>query len=169
MAKTPNITEAGDLVKTKFAEKSIVDGKLTIAFGNGEVREIALDDIPTELHPDLAMHGLSQKIGDSYASAKGDYTYAIAQTERLIEQLKNGEMRASRGTGESKPKTGELAAAVARFKNVSIEVATQALESKTDEEKKLIRNNANIKLIIQQMRLEKAQKAADAAGDELDI
>lgn len=159
------INEAGDLVKTKFAEKTIIDGKLSIAFGNGTVVSVSLDDIPEELHVDLALHGLSQKLGDSYAGAKGDYEFAIKNVTQVVEQLKSGEWRASRGSGESKPRVGELAAAVARVKGISVDEALKVIDALDDESKKAVRNHAQIKLAISQIRVEKAQEAAAKAGD----
>lgn len=164
MAKA-EISPSGELKKTKFADKSIDNGKLSIAFGNGEVVSVALDEIPEELHTDLAMHGLSQKLGDSYAGAKGDYAMAIKNVTQVIEQLKAGDWRASRGSGESKPRVGELAAAVARVKSISVEEAMAILDTLDDEAKKTVRNHAQIKLAIQQIRTEKAVEAAKKAGD----
>lgn len=151
--------------KIKFAEKSIVDGTLTVAFGNGDTLSIALSDIPEELHADLALHGLSQKIGDAYAGAKGDYAFAFAAASKVAEQLKNGEFRASRGSGESKPRVSELAAAVSRVKDISLEEALTILENLDDDAKKAVRNHPQVKLAIQQIRLEKASKEAEKAGD----
>lgn len=161
----PEIDSEGNLKRTKFAEKQIEDGKLTIAFGNGEVVAISLDEIPEELHRELAMHGLSQKIGDSYAGAKGNFESAIASASGVIEQLKNGEWKATRAAGESKPRIGELAAAVSRVKKIGEAEALALIDKLDDDAKKAVRNHPAIKLAIQELRTEKAKAAAEKAGE----
>lgn len=161
------VSESGDLVKTKFSDKSIENGTLTIVLGNGKSFSISKDEVDASIHDDVFMHGLSQKIGDSYASAKGDYAFAEENIQRVIDQMKNGEWRAARasGGGESKPRITELAEAIAQLKGVPVDAAVAALATKSEDEKKAIRNNAKIKLIIQQIRTAKAAKAAEKAED----
>jgi len=161
----PAIDEKGNLKTIKFAEKSIDNGALTIAFGDGKTVSVSLDDLSEEIVRDLALHGLSQKVGDSYASAKGDYGFALTAATKVIDQLKAGEWKAARGTGESKPRIGELAQAVARIKKITETEALALIEKLSEEDKKAVRNHPGIKLAIQQIRTEKAQKAADAAGE----
>lgn len=165
MAKLPAIDEKGDLVKTKFASKNTDNGVLTVTFGNGTVLTCALDDIPAELHRDLAMHGLSQMVGDSYASAKGDYAFATEQAQKKIDALLGGQLSQSRGSGESKPRVGELAKAVAKFKDLTEDAALELLGKLDEEKKKAVRNHPGIKAIIAEMRAASAKAAAEKAAD----
>lgn len=172
MAKNslPEVDANGDLKKTKFASKSINDGTLTIAFGNGKSLSIKLADVPEDIVNDLALHGISQMVGDSYAGAKGDYDFAIKQAEAKINRILSGQLEATRGSGESKPRIGELARAIARVKNISEAEAIAILDAIPDDDagnetRKQIRNHPAIKLEIQKMRTAAAEAAASKAGD----
>src|SRR6185312_6660055 len=88
------------------------DGHVTFAFGNGESISLSPAELPEEQQENLLRHGLVQKVRDSFASAKGDFAFAKGAAEKVINQLRNNQWTASRGSGDSKPKTGELVAAL---------------------------------------------------------
>lgn len=174
----PLFAMAGEAVaepkKTKFAEKEYdMDTKVvTITFGNGQVVDFDLNKVSQEVRDQLALHGASQKIGDSYAGVKGNFAEGVANAKDVVEQLYAGVWRASR-EDDARPRLAELAAAIARIKSVPLESATAAVEKGTDEQRKTWRSNAKVKAVIAQIRAEKAAEAlqaAEASGEQaLDI
>jgi hypothetical protein len=140
----------------------------------GEVIEFDTSELSAEMRDTLMLHGLNQKLGDSIASIKGKLAKergcetkevpdtdvlpaAIEALNDLWTQLKNNDWRAARGEGESKPRIGEVATALARLQNIAVEAA-QALVAQVDKEKLAKwRAHPQMKLAIAQIRQEKAQ------------
>lgn len=150
----------------KFAKKEYdLDTKVvSIEFGNGEVLELNCGELSPEMQSQLMLHGAAQKIGDSYAGVKGNFSEGIANAKGVIEQLRAGEWR---GAGdEARPRLAELAEAISRIKGAPLEKATAAVEKATDEQRKQWRSNAGVKAMIAKLRAEKAAKALEAAGDQ---
>src|SRR5215831_18136996 len=71
-------TPASGREKVAKKDYDVGTGDLSVLFGDGTKREVNLGEIPQHVVTQLAMHGLSQKLGDSYASVKGDVQKAIA-------------------------------------------------------------------------------------------
>jgi hypothetical protein len=139
--------------------------------GQGPVL-IALADFSEDVQLHFALHGISQKLGDSYSSAKGVVGDAMRFFEQTLAQLKAGDWRAARGEGESKPRTTELAAALARIKNQDIDTVAKQLAALTEEQRKAFRSNDRVKAVIAVIRAEKAQAKLDKmeeGEDELDL
>jgi hypothetical protein len=158
-------TKAVPEVKTpKFCEKSSENGVLSFKFGNGTVLTLDLSEVPEETQDDLRDHGALQKIGDSYASAGGDFAFAIASASKVIDNLKNGLWGSARAAGEGKTKIGELATALAQLQSKPVEEVTIALEAATDEQKKALRAHPAIKAKIAELRAIKAAEALAKAG-----
>jgi len=159
-----------EVAKVKFAKKEydMDTGVLEIAFGNGEVKEFDSASLPEEIRKNLMLHGLSQKLGDSYAGVKGNFAEALANVAAVFDSLKNGDW--STAGDEARPRLAELAAAIARIKSVAIEKATAAVEKATDEQRKSWRGNAEVKAAIAAARAEKAAAAlAGAPKQELQV
>lgn len=159
--------------RIKVAEKDYDEesGTFSIVFSDGAESEVELDSLPQNIVRLLALHGLSQKLGDSYASVKGDVASAKEKYQAVLEQLRAGEWRKTRAEGESGgARVTELAAAIARFRNAPIEKANAVVAAATPEQKKAWQANAQIKAIIATIRAEKAAakaaKAQAATGDE---
>lgn len=160
-----------EVKKPKFAEKEydMDTGLVSITFGNGKTVDFDLNRASEEIRKQLALHGASQKIGDSYAGAKGNYSEAVQSAQDVIDQLYAGVWRAAR-EDDARPRLAELAEAIARIKQVDLEKATAAVEKGTDEQRKSWRSNAKVKAVIAQIRAEKAAKAleeAEKSGEQL--
>lgn len=158
----------------KVATKVLdLDSKLVeFTFDGMDPIQVAIGDFSKDVQLHFALHGISQKLGDSYSSCKGVVADAHAAFQATLEQLKNGEWRAARGEGESKPRSTELAAALARIKNISVEDAAKALDEASDDQKKALRSNERVKAVIAVLRAEKAQAKlekldAEGGGDEI--
>lgn len=160
-----------EAAKKKFASKEydMDTGLVVFTFGNDKSVEIDSNRIPEETRKQLMLHGISQKAGDSYAGAKGNYAEAISAVESIRDQLYAGVWKAAR-EDDARPRLAELAEAIARIKSVALEAATAAVEKATDDQRKTWRSNAKVKAVIAQMRAEKAAKALEEAGEqELDV
>lgn len=153
--------------KIKFCEKTSEGSVITFKFGNGTVRVWDLDTLPEQTQADLMVHGGLQKGGDSYAGAAGDYGYAIEQLDKVWNNLSSGMFNASR-TGTGGPKTGELAAAIAKLQGMELADAQGIVDALDDATKKAVRANPEVKACIAEMRAaaaaEAAKKAREAAG-----
>lgn len=159
--------------KIKFCEKSFEAGVLSFKFGNGEHLTLDVTTLDEEIQQELMGHGALQKIGDSYAGAAGDYKFAIAAANKVIENLQAGQWKAAREGGEGKPRTTELAEAVARIKGMELAAATEIVNALSDDQRKALRAKDKVKAVIAQIRFEKAQakaeKSSGEAGDDLGI
>lgn len=160
-------TAAAEVKPVKFCDKEYnEDGSAEFKFGNGTVVSVNVNDFDEEIKFNLMMHGLMQKIGDSFAGAKGDYAIGVGSAEKVIAQLQAGQWTASRASGEAKPKTGELVTALANLKGLEPEVVAVAVEKATDEQRKAWRKHPAIAAEIARMRAEKAAKRAAEATTE---
>lgn len=149
----------------------------------GEVHVISAADVPgfvpgtvgAALH--ALLHGISQKVGDSYANAKNaadPVAWAQDQVKTLISSIKQGIWNAGR-TGEGAVRVSLLARAMHRIKlaggEESTELEAQAfVDSLTKEQvaefkskKKIAREMDKIRLEDAKAKLERAEKRA-AAG-----
>lgn len=151
--------------KAKFCEKefSVEENSVSFSFGNGTMLELALGELSPEIQKRLMLHGALQKIGDSYAGAKGDFGSGIKDAQAVIDGLKSGTWRSAAGEGEGKPRLGELAEAISRIKNLPLDKVMPAVEKADEKTRKDWRSNAKVKAVIAQIRAEKAQKDLEAA------
>lgn len=143
-------------------------------FTGKEPRLVKLEDFSPEIQLHFALHGMSQKLGDAYSSSKGDVDAAEKMFNDTLAQLVAGDWRAARGEGESKPRTTELADAIARIKGVDVAVVQEGLKTATEEQLKTMRSNERVKATIAIIRAEKAQARlakldAEGGGDDLGI
>ena len=72
------------IAKVQWSE---AEDALVFTFANGNQTEIAVRDVPEGLHAALLLHGLEQKLRDSYAGAKSPdeaYTAYTATRDTLL-------------------------------------------------------------------------------------
>jgi len=157
-----------DFIMASIASKAL-DFDLSAVEFSFEGKEpilVNLKDFSPEVQLHFALHGISQKLGDSYSSAKGDVEVAYASFQQTLQQLADGEWRAARSEGDAKPRTTELAEALARIKGQDVVEVTTALSALDKEKLKSLRSNDRVKAVIAVIRAEKAQ-AKLAASDKL--
>ena len=164
-------TSTGGAAKApRFCEKDWDDayeGKgdiIYFRFSNGTTLELDMKEVPDETVRLLAFHGASQKVGDSFAGVKGNFSEGITNAQQVIDLLKQGEWSAEREGGG--PRLAELAEAISRIKGVPIEKVKAAVEAATPEERSNWRSNAGVKAEVAKLRAEKAQAALDAQGEK---
>lgn len=137
-------------------------GSVTFDFENGKTAVFTLDSVSPEILKRLALHGASQKIGDSYANAKDSSdpaVYAEETSTEVIKQLVDGEWRATSATG---PRVSDLAMAVSRLNGKPIEEIIESLGKATDEQKKELRKHPQIAATLAAIKAENAAKRAAA-------
>lgn len=157
---------------SKVCTKSLDIDKQEIefTFADGEIMILPVGQLSDEIKINLMMHGGSQKGGDSYASSGGVLADAKASLKRIIDNLIAGNWTAGRSDGETKPRTTELAAALASIKGVDYETAQSAVEAADEAKRKAWRSHPRIKAAIASMRAEKAAaKAAAAEQTEISL
>lgn len=168
---TTQDTSASEAKAPRFCSKDydLDSGEAAFSFGNGTKLSINISELSDDIKAELMFHGAMQKIGDSYAGAKGDFTSGITSAQAVIDQLLAGEWRASRAAGEAKPRVTELAEAIARLKGVDLDRAVAAVQAATDDQRKGWRKNAQVSAVIAEIRADKARAKMQKAGEELDI
>lgn len=157
--------------KTIDAEKGTVTFQ---ALGNEdavlfeEIVELARLTEANQRHAPL--HGISQKVGDSYAGAGGDdVADPLEFTRQAIvdtrEQLYTGEWKSA---GVGGPRVSDLAQAISQLNGEPIEKVVEDLKGATDEQRKKLRKKpaiaAKIAAIAAQKAVERANRLAEAAA-----
>jgi hypothetical protein len=145
-------------------------GVIKWTFSDGSTEEFNTTNVNDAIKARLAIHGASQKIGDSYAGAASSpdpLAYAKAAVKETIAQLYAGEWRATVAVG---PKVNDLAVAISRATGESLDDSVELVGAMTDEDKKVWRGKAKIKLelakLVQERNAAKIAKLAEAAAKE---
>lgn len=87
--------------------------------------EYSLTELSDDITDHLALHGLSQKLGDSAAGKEGDEAYSsIAETWA---NLKDGKFRGERASGERMPSKKAMAENIAKLPQADQDAARAAL------------------------------------------
>jgi hypothetical protein len=165
----PLTAHAEEAPAVKFVGPANADGK------PAQEVTISLSDLSPEIVTRLALHGLSQKIGDSYAGAAAEPNptkYSFEQIEDVIGQLKRGEWRVTAAGG---PKATLLAKAIARVTGRDLDDVVEMLEGLDDDDttdpagkvvpgKKSLQKHPAIVQAKADIKLEEAQKAKERAA-----
>lgn len=142
-------------------------GTVTFDFENGKSAVFDLGKVSPEILRRLALHGASQKIGDSYAGA-GDSADPAAYAEQAagetIAQLIAGDWRVTAAGG---PRISDLANALSRINGQPVEAVVEGLSKATDEQKKELRKHPQVAAVLAAIKAEnaaaRAAKLAEAA------
>lgn len=156
---------------SKVASKVLDLDNASVEFqfeGNENPVVVKLGDFSEEMQLQFALYGISQKLGDSYSGSKGDSAKAYELFNGTLAELSAGNWRASRGEGEAKPRTTELAEAIARIQSRPLADVTAALAAASDDQRKTLRSNERVKATIAVIRAEKAQARMEKLGEEVE-
>lgn len=134
--------------------------------GNGQSIVGELDKLDAATVERLAVHGLSQKIGDAASSFSKDRDFlgAFASMSGVWETLLAGGWNQKGGGG-----TSDLVAAVAKLKGVSLEEAQAAIDKATEEQVAQLKKHPAIKAEIAEIQKKRAKEAAKTAGSLEDL
>jgi len=150
---------------TKKASKKVEGTTVTIEFATGQTLTANAADLPDEMKRNLIVHGLSQKLGDSYAGA--DEKEAFDCANRVLEGLMKGEW-STRGEGGG-GRASMFLEALAAVLGLSLDEAKAKFDSKTEEEQAAIKNHPQIKTKTAEIKAARAQAdlaKAQAAASE---
>ncbi len=149
----------------KIANKVKTPQSVTFTFEDkaGTTYEIKLADFSDTIVQALAVHGISQKLGDSYSGITS-VSEAIEKFEDTIANLKAGNfnVRAS-GSGNQL-----LAEAVARIKGLEVEEASKLLKDLDEEAIGKLKKHSTVKQTIVIIKGERASAGIDGT-EELEI
>lgn len=154
------------MAKQAIATVDVVKGVLKVAFANGHKAELDTAKLTDEMKEQAMIHGLTQKVRDSFAGAKGDVNYAIAQAEAVIEAIQGGSWNRRGGaTGSG----GILAEAVARVKGWEVSEAREKIAGLDEDSVKALEKAPSVAAAIAEIRAERAkERAKNADGKGLD-
>lgn len=147
----------------KKVSKTVSETGVTFEFHDGETLSANLSELSPDMVNKLAIHGLSQKVGDSYSGEDAANCQTIAETtwKALVEG--NWSTRAGGGGG---PRISQLAEALSRATGQEIQDCVAAIADMDDEQKKDLRAHPEIKAILAEIKLEKAKAEAEKAAGE---
>lgn len=148
----------------KIANKARVAGGVEFTFADGEKLVAKLSEFSKEIVEQLAVHGLAQKLGDSYSGITS-VSEAQDAAERVLGNLRKGVFNASGGSGSG---GGMVAEAVARIKNISIEMAQAGIDKLDDEQFESLKKNQKVKDMVKIIQGERAAKRL-TEEDDLDF
>lgn len=142
----------------KICKKLTADKAVTFEFANDTSIVARLDDLPEDIVRRLAVHGLSQKIGDSYASAS-NVAEAIERAQDTLDMLVGGDWSVGReSTG------GILAEALARATGQELDECQRLLKGMDEDAKKELKKHDSIAAALAAITSERAAAKADKLG-----
>jgi hypothetical protein len=152
----------------------VTSGIVTFEFENEETRTLALDDYSPEIQRQLALHGLSQKGGDSYAGAAraadeegiSVEDYCVAAVERVDQQLRDGNFNAGGGGGV---RGGIFAEALAKATGKTLDEALAVINSLPEDKIKEVKKHPAVKNEMLQIRAARAAAAASNSSAPLEL
>lgn len=154
--------------KTIDLDKQTVEFKFPEPVSKSIVVEFAKLANPMKLRS--ALHGISQRIGDSYAGAKS-VQEAYDSAKSVFDELVAGNWSAPRSAGG--PRTTLLAEALVRvtkgnkkLPTLTLEQAIEVVSEADDDTKKGLRNSPDIKKAIAQIQLERAEAEQAQEGQK---
>ena len=147
-----------------IAKKVKTKTGVNFVFQDAKGTQLSLDvaGLSADVIMELAIHGASQKVGDSYSGIK-NVTEAIASSRSVIDNLLKGIFNASGGSGSPL-----LAEALARIKGFTVEDTVAQLALCSEEALDKLHANARIKNMISVIKGERAQLKFKALGEDDD-
>ena len=149
----------------KKATKKVTDGGVDISFESGDSLIVNLDSLDQSIVTKLALHGLSQKLGDSYAGAELSEAFELASS--VASRLLAGEWAQAREGGGS-TRVSMLVEALAAATGKSNDEALEVVKGMSDDQKKELKKHPAIAkelaTIAAERAVEKAARAEAAAA-----
>ncbi len=140
-------------------EISVEWNTVAFTFDGREAEKISIDDLPKATVRRLALHGLSQKLGDSYASNTG-VDDAIRKFNDVLNMLKGGHWSAARSGGG-----GVLAQVVAELTGKGLDEVTEMIRGLDAKGRRALGAQPQVAVEVARVKVERAMKAAELATD----
>lgn len=154
------------MAREKKASVSVEDTVITFDFEQaGEQLSIDVAALNDETKTRGLLHGIRQKIQDSYAGVDGDKAHVAAGA--VIDAIMSGSWtQRTEGSGGGAARTSMLAEALARATGQDLDACIAKLSTMEDEQKKAVRAHPAVKKAMSEIKLERAQAELDKAGTE---
>ncbi len=145
----------------KVAKKVVDENGVTFSFINGEELTCNLHDLPEAIVHKLALHGLSQKVGDSYAGAES-VSEALGMAGSTWNNLVSNQWATKSQRGR------KTVAAMARGLGKSYSECLEVWTAMSKEKKAALKKHPTILKAMAEIDLERAQGEinADPTGGE---
>lgn len=143
-------------------KKTVNDNHVHFDFDGDRELTCSILDLPDEMIQRLALHGLSQKVGDSYAANEG-MADAHSKAEAVWDSLKANQWNAGRTGGG-----GDLTEALMNVTGQDRETVSTKLAGMGADEKKAIRKNAQVAAELARIKAERAAQRAASSGDSVE-
>lgn len=143
----------------KIANKVMGEGFVRFEFADGKYLQCDAKNINGDIMTRLVLHGISQKVGDSYAGAES-VKEARLMAEGVWRNLTNGlwAVKATRG--------GKIVEALHRITGKPYDVCLEKWQGMDEAAQKALRKHADVKRVLAEMEAERAAALAEAAGDD---
>ncbi len=144
----------------RIATKSVdIESKtVTFSFLNEDELICRLADLPDEIQNKLMLHGLSQKVGDSYAQAENIEAGFISATDVYTNLVNNSwSTKTSRG--------GKIVEALAAFSGKPMAECLEVYSKMDDKAKAVLRKHPSIKLELATIEAKRAKAAAESVTE----
>jgi len=154
----------------KFLSKEVGGSEVRFNLGNGQGFVAALADFNDNMRNQLALHGLSQKIGDSAAGCAKDKAYgaAFAAMTAVYDALKAGKWGADReNTGGQL--VADLIQAIAKLKKMDAEAVGAAVRAADEATLKTWMKNAKICAAMADIKAARLKAAAKEADEDFEF
>jgi hypothetical protein len=142
-------------------------GVIQFTFEDNTVQTIDVNALNEDTKFRALVHGISQKVGDSYAGAKAEenpLAFAKQSAEETIAQILRGEWRAASSGGG--PRVTDLAVAFSRVTGKTVEECVEYIGTLDEAQTKELRGKAKVKAALAAITAEKAiAKAKKLAED----
>lgn len=141
----------------KICKKSVTKNGVQFDFIGGDTIGIDISQLNDETIKSAILHGLSQKIGDSYAGAES-IVEATAAAEAVIRNLVAGQWNAKASRG------GNIIEALHRVTKQPVEECQDVWAKMDDAKKAELRKHVGIKAALAEIAMEQAAAKLEAAG-----
>ena len=137
-------------------------GRVSWYFATGDMRVVNVERFAEAIQKAFVLHGVSQKLGDCYASST-TAAEALEQFNALLEQLDGGSWEKPTREGSGASDGGMLAQAVAKVLGCSVADAAATLKAMEGKERKALELEPDIAKELAAIRKAKSGNA-DPAG-----
>jgi len=146
-----------------IAKKLVEDTSIIFIFADETSETIELDFFSKEIINRAALHGFSQKLGDSYSGITNVAEAKLAM-HGVLAALRAGDWNRKGGsTG------GKWVEALARATGETIERTLEAWDKMTDEVKAATKKHPDLIKVLREIELERAQARAASLADSGDV
>lgn len=144
----------------QIAKKVIDEGTITFIWADETSTKVVLSELPETILQRAVIHGLSQKLGDSYSGSSGDVRTAQAMFLDTLNALKEGDWNRKGGGFSS---GGIWVEALAQAAGEELETALTKWNEMDDATKASIKKHPQVKVAKAEIELARAAaKAKDA-------